>query len=400
MEQSKIKKENIFIPLISAILIVIVSNLKIDWYFKDVIFPFIMLLLCNIILVMENKDINKKAYFMLIPITLVLASNIVLKLVNSAIAENNMLLNVIILPILISIFLFLLTNKNYKISLSNMPLIFKLFPSGIFSNLKFIKFKTSSKKQNKIMNAIFGIVVGLSFASFIMFLLTSADDYFSKFMSKILISIDFDIGNIIMIIIYFIILFSIGINVLKNKNLEMKETKYKIIDNTIIISMLSVVNFVFVLFLVSELSKLCGNFLQIPEGYIYSSYAREGFFQLLFVTMINFSIIAYLIYKTKNIEENKTVKILTLLLIAFSCFLIFNSYYRMFLYIGRFGFTILRLQVILFLAMELFLFGFIVKKILKGLKNDATIFMIIMTAFYIINLYVCNDWFIRIIGKL
>lgn len=400
MEQSKIKKENIFIPLISAILIVIVSNLKIDWYFKDVIFPFIMLLLCNIILVMENKDINKKAYFMLIPIILILASNILLKLVNSTIAENNMLLNVIILPILISIFLFLLTNKNYKISLSNMPLIFKLFPSGIFSNLKFIKFKTSSEKQNKIINAIFGIVVGLSFATFIMFLLTSADDYFSKFMSKILISIDFDIGNIIMVIIYFIILFSIGVNVLKNKNLEMKETKYKIIDNTIIISMLLVVNFVFVLFLVSELSKLCGNFLQIPKGYIYSSYAREGFFQLLFVTMINFSIIAYLMYKTKNIEENKTVKVLTLLLIAFSCFLIFNSYYRMFLYIGRFGFTVLRLQVILFLAMELFLFGFIAKKILKGLKNDAMIFMIIMTVFYIINLYVCNDWFIRIIENI
>lgn len=400
MEQSKIKKENIFIPLISAILIVIVSNLKIDWYFKDVIFPFIMLLLCNIILVMKNKDINKKAYFMLIPIILILASNILLKLVNSTIAENNMLLNVIILPILISIFLFLLTNKNYKISLSNMSLIFKLFPSGIFSNLKFIKFKTSSEKQNKIMNAIFGIVVGLSLASFIMFLLTSADDYFSKFMSKILISIDFDIGNIIMVIIYFIILFSIGINVLKNKNLEMKETKYKIIDNTIIISMLLVVNFVFVLFLVSELSKLCGNFLQIPKGYIYSSYAREGFFQLLFVTMINFSIIAYLMYKTKNIEENKTVKVLTLLLIAFSCFLIFNSYYRMFLYIGRFGFTVLRLQVILFLAMELFLFGFIAKKILKGLKNDAMIFMIIMTVFYIINLYVCNDWFIRIIENI
>ena len=42
-------------------------------------------------------------------------------------------------------------------------------------------------------------------------------------------------------------------------------------------------NSIFVLFLLSEISKLTTNFLQLPIEYTYASYAREGFFQLLFV---------------------------------------------------------------------------------------------------------------------
>ena len=400
MEESKIKKDSIFVPLISAILIVIIGSLDVNWYFKNVCFPFLALLLCSIILVMDDKDVNKKAYFMLIPIILILISNVILGFFDCEIAQVNMILNLIVLPILISTFLFLLTNKNYVVSLKNISFMFKLFPQHIFKNFKYLKIRSVSGKMGNVLKVIAGTLIGLVFSVVIILLLSSADDYFSEFMDKILFSFDFNLGNIIKFVIYFIILFSIGINLLKNKNLEMKETKYKFIDNTIVISMLSVVNFVFVLFLISEVSKLCGNFLQIPDGYIYSSYAREGFFQLLFVTLINFSIILYLMYKTKNIEKSKVTKNLVLLLVVFSAFLIFNSYYRMFLYIERFGFTILRLQVILFLAMELILFVLVAKKILKGLNHDGIKFLMVMRTCYVLNLYVCNDWFIGLVNKL
>lgn len=400
MEESKIKKDSIFVPLISAILIVIIGSLDVNWYFKNVCFPFLALLLCSIILVMDDKDVNKNAYFMLIPIILILISNVILGFFDCEIAQVNMILNLIVLPILISTFLFLLTNKNYVVSLKNISFMFKLFPHHIFKNFKYLKIRSVSGKMGNVLKVIAGIAIGLVFSVVIILLLSSADDYFSEFMDKILFSFDFNLGNIIKFVIYFIILFSIGINLLRNRNLKMKETKYKFIDNTIVISMLSVVNFVFVLFLISEVSKLCGNFLQIPDGYIYSSYAREGFFQLLFVTLINFSIILYLMYKTKNIEKSKLTKNLVLLLVVFSAFLIFNSYYRMFLYIERFGFTILRLQVILFLAMELILFMLVAKKILKGLNYDGIKFLMVMTVFYVLNLYVCNDWFIGLVNKL
>lgn len=394
----KIKKENVIIPIVSALLIVIISNLKIDWYFKTIMFPFFMILVSSTILVMKNDDINKKAFYLLIPIILIIFSNLILILLKGTLDENNEILNIIVLPILISIYLFSLINRNYKIALVNIPLMFKIFPRYLFRNLKFLKIKTSREKTNKILNAVFGIIVGIVFSIVILLLLMSADDYFNKFVSKAFISINLDFSKIMQFVIFFIIIFSIGVNLIRNRYIVMKENKTRKIDHTIIISMLSVINLVFVLFLISEISKLCGNFLQIPKGYIYSSYAREGFFQLLFVTIINFSIILYLLYKTNVIKENKIIRNLVLILIAFSVLLIFNSYYRMFLYIGKFGFTNLRLQVILFLLMELILFGIIIKKIINKINNDGLIFLVIMTSFYVINLYICNDLFIRLIG--
>lgn len=394
----KIKRENVIVPIVSALLIVIISNLKIDWYFKTIMFPFFMVLVSSTILVMKNDDINKKAFYLLIPIILIIFSNLILILLKGTLDENNEILNIIVLPILISIYLFSLINRNYKIALVNIPLMFKIFPRYLFRNLKFLKIKTNREKTNKILNAVFGIIVGIVFSIVILLLLMSADDYFNKFVSKAFISINLDFSKIMQFVIFFIIIFSIGVNLMRNRYIVMKENKTRKIDHTIIISMLSVINLVFVLFLISEVSKLCGNFLQIPNGYIYSSYAREGFFQLLFVTIINFSIILYLIYKTNVIKENKIIRNLVLILISFSVLLIFNSYYRMFLYIDKFGFTNLRLQVILFLLMELILFGIIIKKIINKINNDGLIFLVIMTSFYVINLYICNDFFIRLIS--
>ena len=392
--ENKVTKENVLIPILAAIIIVFFHGLNINWYFKNIIIPFSILIISNIAIYEKDKFINKKAYFMLIPITLILISDPIIK-----IDASNKFLNVIVLFILVSIFLFLLVNKNYKISVNNISLMFKLFPDKIFSNLKYLKPSITKEKNKKIVNIILGLAIGAGISFVILLLLTSADDYFDAFLDKFSISFNLDISNIILFIIWFIIMFSISINVYKNKDIKMREVRLKKIDNTIIITVLSVINFVFVLFLISEISKLCGNFLQLPKGYIYSSYAREGFFQLLFVTLINFSIISFLMYKTNGIKENKIVRNLIFLLISFSIILIFNSYYRMYLYIDKFGFTILRLQVMLFLTMEVVLFGFIIKKILSEIKNEGVILLSIMSFFYVLNLYLCNDWFIRLINR-
>ena len=399
---SKNRKKHILVPLISAILIVIVGMLNIDFYFKSVMFPFLMILISSTILVKDYEKINKKAYLLIIPIVLIIISNLVLKVLKGNLDGTNQLLNIIVLPLLISTYLFMLVRSDFKVSLENMFLVFKLFPKNLFKNLKFIKIDTNKDKNDKVINIIFGTIIGVFISGLILALLTSADAYFDKFLSSIVtnINVDFNLWYVIKGIIYFVILFVIGINLFKNKEIALKESKMNNANKTVVTTMLFLVNFVFVLFLISEISKLCGNFLKVPKGYIYSSYAREGFFQLLFVTLINFGIILYLIYKTNLVKEDKKVKYLVLSLIAFSIFLIFNSYYRMFLYIGRFGFTNLRLQVILFLFMEIILFGFIIKKIIRGAKKDGMVFLIIMTITYVINLYVCNDWFIGILEKI
>ena len=73
----------------------------------------------------------------------------------------------------------------------------------------------------------------------------------------------------------------------------------------------------------------------------------------------------------------------------------------MFLYIGAYGFTILRLQVVLFLLMELILFILILKKVLVGIKhNEAFIFMVVILSTYILNVYLCSQPYIELLNVL
>lgn len=391
MNDDVISKKNVIILFISALLIVIFHNLNLDFYFKNITFPFLILVLSYTYILSSNKNINRKAYYLLIPIFLILISNLVI-----SIDLTNMILNVVILPILITTFLMALVNKNFNISNDYLLWIFKLFPDGLLHNLKFLEMRNKDGEKSRITNIILGTIIGLCLGFIILNLLMSADDYFQQFIDNIIGCFNFDFSNVVLLIGAFIVLFSIFVNVLKNKNTKMKELNIRKIDELTVTIVLGIINVIFVLFLISEISRLTVNFLQLPVRYTYSSYAREGFFQLLFVTVINFSIIIYLLYRSQIVTNSSKVKRLILVLIFFSIILIFNSYYRMFLYIGNYGFTPLRLQVILFLAMELVTFGVIIKKIMKGLKRDALIYFIIMISFYIINVYLCNNTIINL----
>lgn len=390
----KITRKQLFILLLTSLLFAFLHNLDIAWYIKDVIVPFTLLTLAYLIIFKNETNLNKKAYLFLIPLGLILISGLILK-----IDENNMLFNIFVIPLLISMFFFSLINHNYKISFRTSLWLFKLFPKDLLENLSFLKIKEEKEKNNHLGSIILGVFVGTIIGVIIILLLMSADAYFKSFISSLFHSLNIDFSSVILMIIFFIILFSVFINILLNRETRVLEKEYTKLDQVMVITVLTIINIIFVLFLISEISRLTVNFLKLPIEYTYAGYAREGFFQLLFVTMINFIIIMYLLYKTKSVDENSKIKKLIFILITFSIILIFNSYYRMYLYINNYGFTILRLQVILFLTMELIIFGVLIKKLFRGLKfNDAFIYFVVMISFYILNLYLCNDTFINFIN--
>ena len=403
---SKNFKLSVIVFAIASILITIINNINIDPYIKKFIIPFSIFILSYILILENIKAIkNRKAYLYLIPILLSLFSYLFIE-----IDTSNVVLNVIFVPILLSIFLLTLVNKKYDLSRRFMLNFFKLFPNRLFSNLNYVDLLKQDKKESKNKNGFnifIGCLIGIPIAIVLLILLSSADTYFSAFIDSIfgfiknIINIENLVPNLLILICSFIILFSIFVNVLKNRNIEKKESKLKVVNNSIASTILIIINCVFVLFLISEVSKLTVNFLHLPVEYTYAEYAREGFFQLLFVTVINISIILYFLYYTTVIKENKLVKNLLLVLVIFSILLIFNSYYRMFLYIGAYGFTVLRLQVVLFLLMELILFIILIKKIISGIKhNEAFIFMIVIVSTYVLNVYLCSKPFIELINKI
>lgn len=394
-EEYLIHKKDLLIIIAASLLITFIYLFHIKGYFFEAMLPFILVLASYLIIFRDAKK-NRKAYYILIPLTLIFISDFVVGIDNS-----NKDLNLIIVPFLLSLMMLLLLNKNYQIKGNILFWIFKLFPRGLFSNLRFLKIKDDNEKTKKIGKLFAGIGFGIIFATVIMFFLMQADDYFKVFIENIFNNIvHFDINHIIILLVSFILIFSIYINLLRNMDSKMKDVKMFSLDNTIVITCLGIINAVFILFLVSEISRLTNNFLQIPVEYTYSSYAREGFFQLLAVTFINYLIIMFILYKTNLIKENKAVKFLIVILIIFSIILIFNSYYRMYLYINHFGFTVLRCQVILFLLMELILFALMTLKCFHSFKKYNTLtYFIIIISFYLINLYLCNETFIDFLNQ-
>lgn len=406
----KTKNEILITAIFSLVLASFITILKLcikDFYLKTYTLPFTLLLIGFLMLTFYLKmKKNKKALLLLIPILLILGSYFI------PADLSNKVINVFILPLVMSIFFLSFLNKNYEINRKFWKCIFKLFPSCLLENLKELNiFKKKVHKINtsKIANICIGCIIGIPIAFIILSLLTSADQYFNSFIDTLLSFLhnsekwDTILSNLLKILFYFIVIFNIYRNAIKNtkENKKQEEIKTKDINETIIKTILLIINSVFVLFLISEVSKLTVNFLELPTEYTYASYAREGFFQLLFVTLINFSIIAYVLYYTNTLNQSKSIKRGLLTLIAFSIILIFNSYYRMFLYMYEYGFTILRLQVILFLFMELVLFCICIKKIIFHLKmKDSILLMSVILTTYIINLYLCIEPFVNFLNKI
>ena len=347
--------------------------------------------------------VNKKGYIYLLPICAIILGTFFFKT-----NISNMIINVFILPALISILFLKLTNINYNMSGNFLKWFYYLFPYKLFNNLKIVKdnVKIAKGDNKKIKNIIKGILISIPFVIVIILLLTSADMYFSAFLDKainkiiVMFNIEYVINNILTFVIFFIIAFSVLVNTINVKDKVIASGKKKSVEVYIVNTVLIIINFVFVLFVISEISKLAGNFLKLPSMYTYAEYAREGFFQLLLVTVINFSILFFLIYKTDTINKNGGLKCLVLILIMFTILLIFNSYYRMFLYMYEYGFTVLRTQVILFLLMELIIAVLFIKKLISGLKYmDANTITWVIIITYVINIIVCNNNIIALINN-
>lgn len=402
------KKERVFeITTISSIiislLVVIINNLGVTPYSGYFLLP-IMLLIAFYIFMLKIIGIktNDKAYIFLIPIIIIILSNFIFK-----VDVSNKFINIFVIPILLSIFLFILVDENRKITKNSLKWIIDLFPSYLFSNMSDMRLPLKNEKtKSKLKSVLIGLLIGLVVGGIIISLLISSDAYFGEVINKLfgwlshLFNFDNIVKNVVIFINVFIIFFSVFINLVDNKNKDNKLKELNI-NKTIIATILIVMNLIFLLFLISEISKLTVNFLHIPESYTYATYAREGFFQLLGVTSINFLITILIVSFNNKNERTKVINILLTILLCFSILLIFNSYYRMYLYINHYGFTILRLQVVLFMLMELVLFGLLFIKIYNKKEIDEfKKYGLILIITYILNIYLCSEWFINILNRL
>ena len=102
----------------------------------------------------------------------------------------------------------------------------------------------------------------------------------------------------------------------------------------------------YLLFFVVQAKYLFGAFTRsLPEGFIVSEYARQGFFELCKVMAVNF-VLLWLVTRlsAKPPRKNKAGTVLCVLLLAESMLFAVIAFSKLMLYISCFGFTPLRLQ--------------------------------------------------------
>lgn len=279
----------------------------------------------------------------------------------------------------------------------------------LHAHFRVLLFNHLYKKKDhnyKLFKDIFlGLFIMIPIIFIVLILLITADSYFGSLIDKMIdliyYFVNYDlIYRMILLIVYFVFYQSVYQNIVYDHNIKKNTTHSYYKNTTMYKTILWGLNLLYMLFMISEISKLTTNFFNLPIQYTYASYAREGFFQLLLIVGINYSLIKLFNFLDSDILNDKNNRKINLWLFINSLLLISNSFYRMILYINAYGLTILRVQVILFLIMTSLLFITMVLRMLKMSFKDRSYSFMILVVFYILNLYLASQPVIDYLNKL
>jgi hypothetical protein len=214
--------------------------------------------------------------------------------------------------------------------------------------IDFTKFlqKTSVFKNDKVRNIFIGVLISIPFLWMVTALLANADMVFGKLTNQILdvfVSTNI-IGILLMVFVGFLICYCVFAAAISNVGLEVKRS-WKKADSSIATTVLLVLTIVYALFCGIQIIYLFAKgVFQLPEGFTYAEYARQGFFELLFVAILN---VALIVICRALFENSKVLQIVKTCMTVCTYVLIISATCRMLLYISAYHLTFLRLFVLL-----------------------------------------------------
>lgn len=148
--------------------------------------------------------------------------------------------------------------------------------------------------------------------------------------------------------------------------------------------------FLYVVFFISQWKYYVSGFVGVlPDETTYAEYARDGFFQLCAVSVINFFVIMALsVFMRRNKNDDSTLlKILNIVFSLFTLVLISTAMAKMYLYINRFGLTPKRVYASWFMLVLTLVFVLvIIKQIFKRFRLIPTAFFVTVVMFAVVSL--------------
>lgn len=206
--------------------------------------------------------------------------------------------------------------------------------------------------NTKVFPVILGVACAIPAVIFVGCLLMSSDAVFGDMGEELLASLfGYNwFGNIFGIGFWFVSAFLCFYAMLyyfaKKQNTEYAAVEIKQHEPLIAIGFLAPFLIIYAIFSWIQIGALFLGNMSLPENYTYAEYAREGFWQLLFVCMINFGIvmICYSFFR-----ESKVLKVLQTLMVGCTYIMILSAAFRMGMYVEAYGLT--RKRVLVFWAL-------------------------------------------------
>ncbi len=263
-------------------------------------------------------------------------------------------------------------------------------------------FTGKAKGWGRFMLKIFIGITATIIPTAIVLLLLSYDRDFTSLLGKLF---NFDFGDVFSHIISLIFAIPIGMYVFglfisssdhKGRNIMTSEscrTAYKKIKIAPVVTVLAAVVpllCIYVIFFISQWKYYISGFTGIlPEEFSYAEYAREGFFQLCIVSIINFMVIisVVLFMRRHNKVSTLLLKTLSIIFSLFTLVLISTAVAKMVMYIDCYGLTPKRVYATWLMFVLAIIFILIIfKQFVPKLKAVATSFAICIVMFATLSL--------------
>ena len=398
-EKNRIKENVLFYFLLSFGfgLLFMIAFYDFDKNFNGIIYPlFVVGLFGFTIPAIKKQGISIKKSSLFLIITAVLLG------VSSIITMNSFVIafNTLGIQILYGLFLtkHFYQDENWEIT-HYVAHFFKLvvFSMGnIF--LPFIhltsRYKIKNKKFDQYKPVLRGLLFGVLFLCLIIPLLSSADLLFGS-MVRDVTSFVFNPfrGEWYVYVIFTMIgtlLFYGLLNTISKQQGKIIEVFKEKKEPISAITMTWLIAGIYILFCGIQVIYLFGGeIFKLPGGITYAEYAHQGFFQLLFVVLVNIGIVLLLL---NQVSDHKHLRIGLTLISLCTFIMIASAVYRMVLYVSVYNLTFLRILVLWFLALLTIIMAGVVYYIYHKEFWMDRYFFLVSLVFYLVFAFVKPDY--------
>lgn len=243
-----------------------------------------------------------------------------------------------------------------------------------------------TEKSRRLYSVFLGILIAIPLLAVVGSLLLSADAVFRHFTDRLFANLleNIKFGNLFLMafLVLFGIMASYGILIeLAGEGIDDKMKDHRTMEPIVAITFTLVLTVIYLAFSIIQIMYLFIGNMQLPDGYTYAAYAREGFFQLLFVCLINLCLVLFCM---KHYQDNKILKGILTVICGCTYIMIASSTMRMILYIQTYNLTFLRLFVLTALFVLLLCLTGVVISIYKEAFPLFSFMMTVVTVTYIV----------------